>query len=108
MRAAAMARAPMSRGRVLRRVQSGVTRRMIVLGLIAVGLALAQVWLRLQVRAVAYELSELRRIQTKLQHRERELQIQFAMEREPARLRAMAVERLGMQEPKRGQVVDLP
>jgi len=107
MRIAVAARAPFTGGRFVRSVRGLIPRRIVALGIVAIGLATFQVWLQLQVRAVAYELSEVRRLQSRLEHRERELQIQLETEREPLRLKSRAMQRLGMAEPQRGQVVDV-
>ena len=107
MRIAVAARAPFVSGRLVRNVRGWIPRRILVLGLVAIGLATFQVWLQLQVRTVAYELSEVRQLASTLERREDELLIQLETEREPLRLKRRAKERLGMIEPKRGQVVDL-
>ena len=75
--------------------------------LVLVSLAMIQVWLGLQVRSVGYELSAVRTLHLKLENRRRELDLESATQRERARLVADARRRLGLVEPKRGQVVDL-
>jgi len=104
----AAAALPMSSGRVvLRGVRSWLPLRVVVLGLIALALAMVQVWMRNQVRAVAYELSQVQNLQDELLHRHREVQIQLEMERDPSALRSRAKQRLGMVEPRPGQVVNV-
>ena len=105
MRAAATM--TMGRGRVLRGVRTWLPRRLVVLGLVALTLALVQVWMRNKVRAVAWELSRVQQLQDDLLHRQREAQIQFEMERDPNELRSRAKRELGMIEPRPGQVIDV-
>jgi cell division protein FtsL len=95
-------------GRVLHVVRGWLVRRALGLGVVLVALCVARVWLTHQVRAVAYDLSEARRIQLRLEHEQRELEIELATLRDPRRLGAEARRRLGLVEPTRGQVVVLP
>jgi cell division protein FtsL len=83
-------------------------RRALVLGAVLIGLCLAQVWLQLQVTRLGYELSDARRVQLRLEHERRELEIELATLRAPGRIDALARERLGMTPPRPGQVVVLP
>ena len=70
-------------------------------------LCIGQVWLRLQVVHLGYELSAARRMQLRLEHEGRELGVELATLRDPGRLGELAHRRLGMIEPGRGQLVTL-
>lgn len=94
--------------RLVHVVRTWLLRRALALGLVLVGLCVARVWLNHQVRAVAYDLSEARRIHLRLEHEQRELELELAMMRDPRRLGEEARRRLGLVEPVRGQVVPLP
>ena len=93
--------------RLLRAMRGWLVRRALGLGAVLVGLCLLQVWLRLQVTHVGYELSAARDMQLRLEHEHRELEVELATLRDPGRLGDLARRRLGMQEPGRGQVVIL-
>jgi len=93
--------------RLLRAVRGFVVRRMLVLGVLLVALCIVQVWLRLQVTHLGYELSAARRMQLRLEHEQRELEVEFATLRDPGRLADVARRQLGMVEPGKGQVVIL-
>lgn len=71
-------------------------------------MALLHVWLRLQVVHLGYVLSTMSKLQSQLEQENRELKVELATLTSPARLESMARARLGMTEPKRGQVVVLP
>ena len=94
-------------GRVLRGMRAWLPWRVVALAVVALALAMLQVWMRNQVRTVAYELSRVQQLQNEMLHREREAQIQLEMERDPNQLRARAKRHLGMVEPRAGQVVDV-
>ncbi len=85
-------------------VRGWLERRVIVLGIIAVTLALVHVWLRLQVVTLGYELSAARQVQLKAEQERRELEVELSMLRNPGRIGEVARRRLGMVEPKKGQV----
>ena len=95
-------------GRLLRVVRGWLVRRALLLGAVLVGLCLGRVWLNHQVRGVAYDLSEARKMQLKLEQEQRELQAELATLRDRGRLAAEARRRLGMADALRGQVVPLP
>jgi cell division protein FtsL len=80
----------------------------LVLGGILVALCLFDVWLRLQVTRVGYDLSAARQMQLRLEHEQRELELELAMLRDPGRIGDVARRRLGMVDPGKGQVVVLP
>lgn len=93
--------------RLLRVVRGWVVRRAFALFLALVGLCMVQVWLRLQVTHVGYDLSVARQLQLKLEQERRELEVELATLRDPARLDDVARRRLGLTDAKKGQVVIL-
>ena len=93
--------------RLLTVMRGLVVRRALVLGAALVFLCILQVWLRLQVLHVGYELSAARRMQLRLEHEQRELEVELATLRDPGRLGDVARHRLGMIDPSKGQVVTL-
>ena len=93
--------------RLLRVVRGWFIRRVLLLGVALVVLCVGQVWLRLQVVHLGYELSAARKMQLRLEHEGRELEVELATLRDPARLGEVARRRLGMVDPGRGQVVVL-
>ena len=95
------------RPRLLRVVRGWFVRRVLVLGAVLVLLSMLQVWLRLQVMHVGYELSAARQMQLRLEHEQRELEVELAMLRDPKRLDELARKRLGMTDPGKGHVVIL-
>jgi cell division protein FtsL len=103
-----LVRPPGDPRRLLRAMRSLAVRRLVVLGLVLVGLCMLDVWLRLQVVNVGYELSAARQMQLRLEHERQELEVERATLRDRGRLEDRARRRLGMTEPHKGQVVDLP
>lgn len=95
---------PTDAARVLRLVR-GFPRRILVLGGVLVVLCLVQVWLRLQVVDLGYQLSAARQMQLRLESERRELDVEFATLRDPARIGDVARRKLGMTEPQKGQVI---
>jgi cell division protein FtsL len=93
--------------RFLQTMRRWLLRRTIALGVVLVGLCIFQVWLRLEVVAIGYQLSAARQMELRLEQQRRELEVELAMRRDRSRLTALAAQRLGMQEPARGQVVEL-
>ena len=73
-----------------------------------VSLALAHVWLRLQVVHLGYVLSTTSKLQGQLEQENRELRLELATLTSPDRLEALARSRLGLREPEKGQVIILP
>lgn len=100
----AVARRPPLLARVMRRV---LVRRLLGLGALLVLACIVHVWVRLQVIRVGYDLSAARNLQLRLDHERRELEIELATLRDPARIEEVA-RRLGMTAPRAGQVVVLP
>ena len=95
------------RRRFVRAMRQWLLRRTIGLGLVLVALCLLQVWLRLQVTDVGYQLSAARQMHLRLEQQRRELEVELAMLRNRSHLAELAAKRLGMREPDRGQVVEL-
>lgn len=104
MRRRAPAERPALLARVMRRL---LVRRLLALGAFLVLACIAHVWLRLQVIRIGYDLSAARAMQLRLEHERRELEIELATLRDPARIERVA-RRLGMIAPRAGQVSVLP
>jgi cell division protein FtsL len=96
------------RGRLLETIRSWLVRRVMMLGIALVVLGLVHVWLGLKVVQLGYDLSLARQMQLRLEHEQRELEVELATRRDPARIAEAARRRLGMTEPRKGQVVYLP
>ncbi len=73
-----------------------------------VSLALAHVWLRLQVVQLGYVLSTTSKLHGRLEQENRELKLELATLTSPDRLEELARSRLGLREPELGLVVILP
>ncbi len=73
-----------------------------------VGLALSHVWLRLQVIRLGYVLSATSKLQGQLEQENRELRLELATLTSPDRLETRAKDRLGLREPEKDQLVNLP
>ena len=101
-------RPAMDRRRVLHAMRRWLVRRTIGLGLVLVALCMLQVWFRLQVTDIGYQLSAARQMQERLEQQRRELEVELAMLRDRSHVAELATRRLGMREPARGQVVELP
>jgi len=95
------------RRRLVQTMRRWLVRRTITLGLVLVGLCMVQVWLRLQVVDIGYQLSAARQMQERLEQQRRELEVELAMLRDRSHLAELAAKRLGMHEPDKGQVVEL-
>ena len=80
----------------------------VLLALVLVGVALAHVWLRLQVVQMGYELSTTSKLQNQLEQEQRALRVELATLMSPDRLEATARRRLGLTPPQKGQVIILP
>jgi cell division protein FtsL len=94
--------------RLLDTIRSWLVRRVIALGMLLVVLGLVHVALGLRVVQLGYDLSLARQMQLRLEHEQRELELELATRRDPARIAEAARRRLGMTEPRKGQVVYLP
>lgn len=102
------------RGRVaaMRRRMTAVERRLtrqLGLGsLVALGIALTLVWVRLQLIHTGYDLSTARQLERRLEQEQRELRIEIATLTSPRRLEDVARTRLGMGPPAPGQIITPP
>jgi cell division protein FtsL len=97
----------MDRRRIMQAMRRWLVRRTILLGLVLVGFCMAQVWVRLQVTDLGYQLSAARQMQQRLEQQRRELEVELAMLRDRSHLGELAQKRLGLREPDKGQVVEL-
>ena len=97
----------MDRRRIIQAMRRWLVRRTILLGLVLVGFCMAQVWVRLQVTDLGYQLSAARQMQQRLEQQRRELEVELAMLRDRSHLGELAQKRLGLREPDKGQVVEL-
>lgn len=79
-----------------------------VVALVGLVLALGQVWIRLQVVAVGYELSNTRQLIHSLKGERQTLRMQWSALTAPAQLTAQAARRLGMNAPEPERVVRVP
>ena len=95
------------RRRFVQAMRRWLVRRTLALGLVLVGLAMAMVWVRLQVTEIGYQLSAARQMQERLEQQRRELEVELAMLRDRGHLAELAGKRLGLREPDKGQVVEL-
>jgi cell division protein FtsL len=94
--------------RIRRAIHDHGVRRLLALGAVLLVLCLVQVWLRLQVVHLGYELSAAHQMRLRLEQEARELEVELATLRDPVRVGELARRRLGMVEPEDGQVVILP
>ncbi len=88
-------------------MRSLLVRRVLVLFAVLVALCMARVWLRLQVVNLGYELSAARAMQTRLEQERSALAVELAMLKDRSRLDELARRRLGLSDPRKGQVVEL-
>ena len=70
--------------------------------------ALLLVWQRLRVVQLGYVFSTSAKLERRLEQENRELRLELATLTAPERLEAMARRRLGLRDPRKGQVVVLP
>ena len=103
-----LVRSPADGSRFRRAMRGQAVRRLLVLGAVLVTLCMVQVWLRLQVMHVGYELSAVHQMRLRLEQEQRELDVELATLRDPGRVGELVRRRLGMTEPREGQVVVLP
>jgi len=76
--------------------------------LVALGVALGVVWIRLQLVHRGYEISTARQVERRLEQEQRELRIEIATLTSPRRLEEVARTRLHMAPPAPGQIVNVP
>ena len=88
--------------------RSQLWRRYAVLVVVGLGLALAQVWTRLQVVAVGYQLANTRQLVHSLEGERQALEMQWSALIAPGLLGVQADKRLGMGVPQPEQVVRMP
>jgi cell division protein FtsB len=93
--------------RLVRAVRSRISRRIAALGAVLVLLCLVQVWLRLQVVDVGYQLSAARSMLERLDHEHRQLRAEIATLQDAASLADAARAKAGLVEPQKGQVIEL-
>lgn len=98
---------PGAEGTLLRAMRVWLVRRVLFLGAVLVVLCLFQVWIGLQIDHLGYDLSLARQMELRLEHEQRELEVELATLRDPRRLAEVARRRLGMTDPEKGQVVIL-
>lgn len=79
-----------------------------VVALVGLTLALGQVWIRLQVVAVGYQLSNTRQLVHSLQGERQALRMQWSALVAPTRLAERAEQRLGLGVPQPEQIVRVP
>lgn len=82
--------------------------RYAALAVVGLGLALVQVWARLQVVAVGYQLSNTRELIHSLEGERQALEMQWSALTAPNHLAGEAEKRLGMIAPQPEQVVRMP
>lgn len=80
-------------------------KKAVLLAVIGLVLAVAQVWTRLQVVATGYALSDARRLLRTLEGQRQMLEGEWRTKTAPARLAEQATQRLGLTTPQPGQVV---
>ena len=83
-------------------------RRYAVVVAVGLGLALAQVWTRLQVVTVGSQLASTRQLIHSLEGERQALKMQWSTLIAPGRLASQAEERVGMGAPRPEQVVQIP
>ena len=79
-----------------------------MLALVGLILALGQVWIRLQVVAVGYQLSNTRQLIHSLERERQALRMQWSALTTPIQLVVQAERRLGMSAPEPERVVRVP
>jgi cell division protein FtsL len=82
-------------------------RRVLVLVALLVLLCLARVWLGNQIVRIGYDLSDARQMRTRLEQEKQALEVELTMLKDRGKVEERARRRLGMTEPRKGQVVDL-
>jgi cell division protein FtsB len=93
--------------RLVRVMRSRIARRITALGAVLVLLCLVQVWLRLQVVDVGYQLSAARSMLDRLDHEHRQLRAEIATLQDAASLANAARAKAGLVAPQKGQVIEL-
>ncbi len=83
-------------------------RRYAVVVAVGLGLALAQVWTRLQVVSVGAQIASTQQLIRSLEGERQALELQWSMVIAPGRLASQAAARLGMGAPRPEQIVQIP
>ena len=103
-----LGRSPSSeRPRLLGTMRALFVRRVLVLVAVLVLLCLVRVWLGNQIVRIGYDLSDARQMQARLDQDKQALEVELTMLKDRGKLEERARRRLGMTEPRKGQVVDL-
>lgn len=89
-------------------VERRLARQLGLGALAALTIALALVWVRLQLVHTGYDLSTARQVENRLEQEQGELQIEIATLTSPRRLEDIARTRFGMGPPAPGQIVTAP
>jgi cell division protein FtsL len=92
---------------LLRTLRGLQLRRLAAMFAVLIVLAMAKVWIGLQVVATGYELETLAREQLRLEEFRQQLEVELATKQSRTVLEDRARRTLGMVTPKRGQVVDV-
>ena len=82
-------------------------KKTVLFAVIGLLLAVAQVWTRLQVVVAGYTLSDTRRLLRTLEGQRQMLEGEWRNKTSPARLAEQATQRLGLNTPQPGQVVQV-
>jgi len=96
-----------ARPRLLGTMRGLFVRRVLVLVAVLVLLCLARVWLGNQIVRIGYDLSDARQMRARLEQDKQALEVELTMLKDRGTLEERARRRLGMTEPRKGQVVDL-
>ena len=83
-------------------------KQYIVLALIVLLVALVQVWIRLQVVKVGYEMSGTKQLIRSLEGERQALEMEWSALTAPGRLAGQAAKQLGMSAPQPEQIVRIP
>ena len=83
-------------------------KQYIVLALIVLLVALVQVWIRLQVVKVGYEMSGTKQLIRSLEGERQALEMEWSALTAPGRLAVQAAKQLGMSAPQPEQIVRIP
>ncbi|HWP67129.1 MAG TPA: hypothetical protein VNO26_14620 [Candidatus Limnocylindria bacterium] len=90
-----------------RTVRSLQVRRAVLVFAVLLVLAMAKVWVGLQVTELGYQLSDLRKEQLRLEEYRQQLEVELATLQGRVALEERARRTFGLGPPKRGQVVDV-
>jgi hypothetical protein len=88
--------------------RSQLWRQYIILVGVGLALALAQVWIRLQIVAIGYQIANTQQLIHSLEGERQALEMQWSALVAPGRLAIQAEQRLKMSAPQQEQVVRMP